>query len=208
MGVSKKEQKTIRYYDDNADEWIASHGFESSKKTFWMPKLAEFKHYVPSGTVLEIGCGGGREAVQFIKMGYSYVGIDAALGLINTLKQNFPFPQATFLHRDICDLGPMPTTFDGFWCAAVFLHLPKDRVNAALQNIKKVLKPGAVGFIALLEGEGEYFDDQTGRSFFLYTQKEFTDLLTANGFSIEKVEITKKETQKPWLATWQTYFVR
>jgi len=146
--------------------------------------------------------------MQFLKMGYSYVGIDGAPTLIKILKKQFPFPQATFLHKDICDLGPMPTMFDGFWCVAVFLHLSKESINHALQNIKKVMKPGAIGFISLLEGDGEYYDDQTGRWFFLYSKKEFTALLKANGFAIVEQETTKKETKKTLFRRWQSYFVR
>jgi len=203
---SKKISIIYLYCYDTVEQWVAKYGFASSKKSMWSEELNQFSSFLPSGAILELGCGGGREAKRLIEMGYKYTGLDAAGKLIKILSMQFP--QATFLHKNLDDLDSLDVKFDGFWCAGVFLHIPKNDSAQILRNIKKCINPGGVGFISLLEGEGERYDEKTGRSFFLYGLEEFSDLLKKNGFHIIKRRIRERDATLPWLRRWQTYFVR
>lgn len=205
MSNNKKEQETINYYHEHGAAWAEKYG-PGTKQSFWLDELKEFNTLLPSGTILEIGVGGGREADELIKMGYQYTGVDSAASLIEIAQQRFP--EAQFLVQNVTELHLPANSFDGFWCSATLIHVSKEHINQALQSIYHVLKPEAIGFITLVAGIGEYQDEKTARWFFLYTEDEFADLLIKNGFSILKQNIRHRETEQQWLQKWLTFFVK
>ena len=142
---------------------------------------------LPSGKVLEIGSGAGKDAQALIQMGYEYTGTDASKGLIDLAQQRNP--GAKFENKSVFDLDYPDNTFDGFWTAATLLHIPKSRIDEALGTIRRVVKPGGVGFISLKQGEGEKEDPNTGRWFSYYSRDEFADILEGNSFRVENFEV-------------------
>lgn len=205
MNNNHKEQETINYYDRDGKAWSQKYG-PGTKQSFWSDELKEFITLLPKGTILEIGVGGGREAAELIKMGYNYTGVDSAASLIEIAQQRFPGAQ--FFTQNVTQLDLPLTTFDGFWCSATLIHVSKEHINQALRNIQRVLKQGAIGFISLAAGTGEYKDEKTGRWFFLYTENEFAQLLKKHGFNIIKQNVRTRETEQQWLQTWLTFFVQ
>ena len=203
--MTEKEKQTIAYYNEHAKQWSNNHSADENI-SFWLSELAMFKHYVPQGKILEFGIGGAGEAAEIIKSGYVYTGIDPAGELIEIAQKRFP--QAVFLKQSIHELNLPSSHFDGFWCSAVFLHIPPQSMDGVLQKIKQVMKPGAIGFISLAEGSEEYFDKKTGRYFYLYEEKKITEILIRNGFAIEKSAIRYQDTHRIWLRSWLTFFVR
>lgn len=205
MVITKKEAKTISYYNDNAKKWVQNHG-PNSKPSFWLEELNQFQEYLTQGHILEIGVGGAGEAAEFIKKGYTFTGIDPAQNLIEIAQKQFP--KATFLVNNMYDFESPKNTFDGFWCSAVLLHVSKEKIDLGLQKIYAAMKPDAIGFISLAEGNGEYFDNETGRYFYLYGQDEFANILKRNSFIIQKQDIRKQDTRRAWLQSWLTFFVK
>lgn len=205
MSVTKKEQQTILYYDEHAHDWAANHGSRENK-SFWASELFLFQEYVPQGNILEIGFGAAVEAAVFINGGYVYTGIDPSDALLKIAQKKFPY--ATFINSSVYDINLPGGSFDGFWSAAVLLHIPKEKIDVALQKIKYVMKAGAIGFISLAEGDGEYFDEKTGRYFYLYGESEFADILQKNGFAIERLASRTPNPKRTWFRDWLTFFVK
>ncbi len=205
MAMTKKEKQTITFYDKQAEKFIGSSGVDDTP-SFWDTEIKGFQKLLTTGRILDIGVGKGREAKRFIDANYKYVGIEPATGLRENLAKQFP--NQTFIGDTIYDWDLSPNSFDGFWCSAMLLHVPRENIDQALQQIKKVMKPGAVGFISLAAGDGEYFDEDTGRYFYLYDQDKFARILERNGFIIEKRDFRKQDTYRHWLRNWLTYFVR
>jgi SAM-dependent methyltransferase len=155
---------------------------------------------------LEIGCGGGRDAKELIALGYGYVGTDISAGLLEEAKKNNP--GATFQQVSLYDLN-FTEPFDGFWCAAVLLHIPKRRIDEALQAIKKNIKKGGIGFIAIKEGDGEKMEtegglDGDGRLFVYWQNDEFKQALTSNGLEVLQEGYYPKSERTKWL----TYHIK
>lgn len=148
MSLTDEEKLTIAAYDDQATRWAGEH----QTSGFWGKEMDKFQELLPSGKVLEIGSGGGRDAKELTSRGYQYVGTDASQGLIEQAQK--ANPQTVFLTQSVYDLDFPPDFFDGFWAAAVLLHIPKNKIDLALGKIKSVVKPGGIGFITLKEGEG------------------------------------------------------
>ncbi len=189
--LTPEERITIETYDDMAQTWSANH----STTRFWGLEMDRFQSYLPQGRVLEIGCGGGRDAQELIALGYRYVGIDISAGFLTQARLNNPL--ALFLRMSAYDLAFKENSFAGFWASAVLLHLPKNRVRQALEELHRVTRPKGVGFISVKEGQGEGLIDQ--RFFAFYSQEEFASLLKTNGFGILKQDIKKMSEKTTWL---------
>lgn len=200
MGKKLKE-KTVEYYDAHASEWAGEHGGYEDR-SFWFEEMEIFNKYLPKGRVIEFGSGAGKDAKSLIRMGYDYVGTDASSGLIEIARKNNP--TSTFLNRPLENLRLPKSSFDGFWTAATLLHIPKDRINKVLRNIKGVVKKGGVGFISLKSGSGEKIDEPTGRLFSYYSLDDFSEILIRNKFEILKAK-TREDNRGVW---WLTYWVK
>jgi len=200
--LTPNEESTVTAYDTMAQRWSCGHDTPG----FWEHEMKTFRQYLPSGKILEIGSGGGRDAKELIRIGYDYVGTDISEKLLAIARSQNPGYQ--FYQQSVYDLNTQ-NLFDGFWAAAVLLHIPKNRIGEALTAIARCMITGAVGFISLKEGNGEMtiqeeFDGASLSRFFWYWQQdEFTTTLTRHGFGI--LETGKKMTAE---ATWLAYIVQ
>ena len=68
------ENTTIKYYSDNAESFLAN-----TVKVNMSEHQAIFEKYLkPSGRILDLGCGSGRDSFHFQKQGYSVVSVDGS----------------------------------------------------------------------------------------------------------------------------------
>lgn len=202
--LTTEEQMTVDAYDEHAKQWANEH----NTADFWEAELTEFKKLLPQGRILEIGCGGGRDAKQLIKSGYDYLGTDISAGLIEQAQSNNP--TGTFIKKSVYDLN-FSHEFDGFWASAVLLHIPKSRIDQALQQLHNALKDNGIGFISIKQGSGvqtsiDSLDDGTEmkRFFAFYNPQEFAEILQQNGFEIVSQKIRPMSAKTTWLI----YFVK
>lgn len=199
--LTDQEQKTLQYYNQTGHAWIE----EQKVPSFWIQEIETFASLLPFGTILEVGAGAGKEASLLCQKGYDYIGTDISPTMIKyALTLN---PGATILHLSLYDLTVFRSnTFDGFWAAAVFLHVPKERLDEAFTPLKNVLKPGAIGCITLKKGAGEEID-QTGRFFSYFTHDEFAARLEKHDFIIE-LSYERSGIKQITTYTWLVFFVK
>ncbi|HUB93968.1 MAG TPA: class I SAM-dependent methyltransferase, partial [Verrucomicrobiae bacterium] len=117
MTEDEQEIKTIATYDRTASHWTATHMIVND----WEQDAAKFKQFLPKGRVLEVGCGGGRDAAELLRLGYEYYGTDASKGMVEAARSEVP--NGTFEVRSLYDLAELGQRFDGFWACAVLLHV-------------------------------------------------------------------------------------
>lgn len=198
------EKITIETYDRNAERWSSSHAFRNSPKVY----IDKFNKLLPKGSILEVGCGGGRDARDFINLGYDYLGTDASASMVRLAKRNVP--EGKFRRLNLYDLGQLNNKFDGFWARAVYLHVPKKRMAEALQALNLRLKLDAIGMMSIKDGDREDFEVRDKNSMheerlFVYWKKEeIIELLTLNGFKVIEY-IYKPESER---TNWHIMFIR
>jgi predicted TPR repeat methyltransferase len=202
--LSPEEQETLETYNTCAREWDAKHDTFG----FWQEEMDLFQSFMPSGSLLEIGCGAGRDAVELIERGYTYHGTDISEELIKIAQGKNP--DAQFDQVSLYDLKKLNKQYDGFWCSAVLLHIPFERLEEAFEAIGFCLQEGAVGFISIKEGEGSGYlssEKQGGehkRHFYYHSQEGFSQVLQVYGFEVLEC-IYKPMSEK---TRWLSYFVR
>lgn len=198
-------EQTIHAYNKIADEY---HYRNSA--FLWQKEYEIFSNLLPKDSnIIEIGCGIGRDAEVLIK-NYHYTGIDASKGMLEIAQKKVP--SAKFQIMDFFHLEFPDNSFDGFWAAASLLHVPKDEIGISLQEIKRVLKEQAIGFISIKKkvifDEGVIKQESLGieRYFSFYTIEEFADILKQNCFSV--IQITEEIEDDKDKTNWICYFVK
>ena len=114
------------------------------------------RHIGPSGHVLEVGCGTGRDMAWFEAQGVRVTGIDLSSGMLAYARELVDGP---LCQMNMCQIALPSGHFEGVWSAASLLHLPKRYVPQALQEIKRVLKPGGMLVLSVQEGGGEGWEE-------------------------------------------------
>lgn len=199
--LTPPEIKTRDVYDRRADRYAGAWGEAASRGASLSTRAkARFEQLLPAGRILEIGAGGtGRAANWFVGRGYDYLGTDVSRGMLDLARQNSP--GAGFEQVSVYDLD-FDQPFDGFWCSAVLLHLPKARLGAALAAIHRNMKPGACGFVSIKEGDGEVVEPD-GRFHAYWSDDDFSGRLAGAGY-----RIIERDRLRMGGIDWLTYIVR
>lgn len=194
------DKSTIEAYDKIAEEFSQRNSITIYKEEFSL-----FRSFVKDeNKILEIGCGTGRDAEELVKLGFDYTGIDASKGMLAIARQRVP--QGKFQVGDFYNLDFSDNAFDGFWAAASFLHVPKKEMGVVLQEAKRILKSGGIGFISLKQkttmDEGYIKETKAGgieRYFAFYTRDEIEDILKRNQFQILQITTQTEKDGTIWL---------
>lgn len=130
------------------------------------------------GSVVEVGCGAGRDGVRIAGAGVAYSGVDltpAAVDLCRGLGLDAHVGSAT-------DLPFADDSFDAGWTMSTLMHLPGDEMVTALAELRRVVRPGGLLEVGVwgADSSGEWTDDG-GRYFRTRTDEELRGLLGAVG---------------------------
>lgn len=148
--------------------------------------------------MLDLGCGTGRDCSLFLSEGLRYVGIDFSRQMLSVAERDFAREiqegRAGFLQMNMCELTLAPESVDGFLAITSFMHIPKPNVLIALREVRRVLKSGGAGFIALPMGEynGMYEGEESGGRKTLsicWTVDDLSAVLDEAGFSVADVSV-------------------
>jgi 2-polyprenyl-3-methyl-5-hydroxy-6-metoxy-1,4-benzoquinol methylase len=199
--LTKDEETTQKTYDRMARQWVDEHGDGS----FWKVEMAEFNKYLPAGRILDVGAGSGRDTQPLLAYGYDYLGVDYSQGMLEQARRHNPGIE--YRQMSIYDLS-FDERFDGFWCAAVFVHIPKERTLEALKAVRACIKPGGIGFISTKEGAGEGLEARRGvegydRLITYWQEDDFVEVLRQAGFEV--VWQAQKQFEG---STWLTFVVK
>ncbi len=95
------------------------------------------------GKLLDICCGNGRHAVEFVGRGFRLTGVDQSEEFIAEARQSRPAASACWILGDMCEL-PWTAEFDGGYCFGnSFGYLDHAGVRTFLDAVARALKPGA-----------------------------------------------------------------
>ncbi|EHQ27375.1 class I SAM-dependent methyltransferase [Mucilaginibacter paludis] len=169
-------------------------------------------------TVLDVGCGGGRNLVYFLRNGYQVFGIDPNIQAIEAVKelssQLAPAnPKDNFTLANAEDMPFPDNSFNLAICSAV-LHFAKNEVHfdAMLRSIWRVLKPGGYLFARLASdigieplvhhlGDGRYLLPDGSERFLVNEQTLLRYTRELNGHLHEPIKTTNVQNLR-CMTTW------
>ena len=137
---------TIAFYQARAPHWVFHSGERHSHQ------LDAFLDRLPAGAaVLELGCGGGRDAAEMRARGFAVDATDAVPALVTRANQAFALGARVmaFHELDAC------AAYAGVWAHASLLHCPRAALPDVIARIHRALVPGGWHFASFKLGEAE-----------------------------------------------------
>jgi ubiquinone/menaquinone biosynthesis C-methylase UbiE len=184
---------------DQIVEAYASRNHAALADNLIAPAEALVRRVGPGGCILEIGCGTGRDMAWFEAHGLLVTGIDLSWGMLSYARH---VTMGDLLQMDMTRLALADARFDGAWCCASLLHLPKEIAPRALQEIYRVLKSGAMLVLSIQGGDGEVWEESyvpgVQRFFARYQPSEISELVSQSGFSIHQITDSQSGSRR-WL---------
>ena len=155
------DRATLDFYERRAAEWAAHLPHDHS------PRLDPFLDRLPAGaSILEMGCGDGRDAAYMIARGFDVHPSDGTPAMARLAGERLgrEVPVMDFAELDAVE------SFDAVWCQAALLHVDEPDLPGVLSRIHRALKPGGWHWASFKDGTGGGRDD-AGR-FFSYIPLE------------------------------------
>ncbi|MCD7744034.1 MAG: class I SAM-dependent methyltransferase [Lachnospiraceae bacterium] len=154
---STTTDQTLEYYDKNAD------AFTSSTQTleFCETQNVFLKCLPLRASILDFGCGAGRDTKYFQEHGYQVTAVDGSAELCRAASEYTGIPVKQMLFQDL----DCKECYDGIWACSSILHLSMDELKSVFIKMCEALKPEGIVYASfkygLYEGmrNGRYFTD-------------------------------------------------
>jgi SAM-dependent methyltransferase len=195
--LEKIANVTLEYYDRHAKEfWEGTRDHDVSQNIEAMLKYIEGE---PPFTILDFGCGPGRDLKRFSELGHVAIGLEGSARLAEMARV---YSGCEVWQQDFLKLDLPANRFDGVFANAALFHVPSQELPRVLRELRATLKPRGVLFSSNPHGNNE--EGWQGRRYAAYHDLEtWRSYMTAAGF----VELTHyyrppglPRDQQPWLA--------
>jgi SAM-dependent methyltransferase len=154
----------------------------------------------PPFTILDFGCGPGRDLQAFTALGHVAVGLEGAERFAAMARE---FSGCEVLRQDFLKPDLPAGRFDGIFANAALFHVPSQELPRVILELRASLKPGGVLFCSNPRGNDEEGWNR-GRYAGYYTLETWRSLVATAGF----VELSHyyrppglPREQQTWLAT-------
>ena len=114
-----------------------------------------------SASILDFGCGSGRDTKYFLEKGYQVAATDGSAELCRLASSFTGIKVKEMLFQELDEIEG----YDGIWACSSILHLPKQELLTVIQKMCNALKDNGVIYTSFkysnFEGErnGRYFTD-------------------------------------------------
>lgn len=189
---------TLEHYDRHAEDfWQGTRDHDVSQN---IEALLRYIESEPPFTILDFGCGPGRDLKAFTELGHIAVGLEGAahLAAIARAHNCGEVWQQDFLKLDLPD-----KRFDGVFANAALFHVPSQELARVLLQLHATLKPRGVLFASNPHGHNEEGWNR-GRYCVYHDLENWRRNMSAAGF----IELTHyyrpaglPRAQQPWLAS-------
>ena len=160
--------ETIEYYDKNAKSFVdntADIEFSEMQDSF----LSNLKE---GASILDFGCGSGRDTHYFLKKGYKVIALDGSAELCKIAEEK---TGVSVIHMDFNEFEEKDK-YDGIWACSSILHLPKKELKQVFVHMEQALHIGGIIYTSFKYGEFEGM--RNGRFFTDFTEDSFRSFLS------------------------------
>jgi SAM-dependent methyltransferase len=189
---------TLDHYNRRAEEfWQGTRDHDVSQN---ITALLSFIEAAPPCTILDFGCGPGRDLKVFASLGHVAIGLEGAARFAAMARAH---SGCEVWHQDFLKLDLPDGKFDGVFANASLFHVPTRELPRVLGELHACLKPGGVLFSSNPHGHDEEGWNH-GRYGVYHHPDTWRRTVAAAGF----VELTHyyrpdglPPEQQPWLAS-------
>ena len=196
--LGKIAQLTLEHYNRHAEEfWESTRDHDVGQNIAALLQYIESK---PRSTILDFGCGPGRDLKVFAELGHTAVGLEGAgrFAVMARARTGCEVWQQNFLKLDL-----PASHFDGVFANAALFHVPSQELSRVLLELNASLKPGGVLFSSNPRGHNE--EGWNGGCYGVYHDLEaWRGYVSAAGF-VELAHYYRPaglpRDRQPWLAS-------
>jgi SAM-dependent methyltransferase len=189
---------TLSHYDERADAfWEGTRDHDVSQN---IDALLSRIEGAPPFTILDFGCGPGRDLRALVERGHVAIGLEGAARFAQMARS---FSGCEVWQQDFLRLDLPAGRFDGVFANASLFHVPRSELSRVLRELGAALKPRGVLFASNPHGNDEEGWNR-GRYGAYHSPSAWRGYGEAAGF----VEIEHyyrpagaPRDQQPWLAT-------
>ena len=174
---------TLDYYNKNSEEY-----FNSTLNVDMTNTYKPFLKLVPKdGKILDLGCGSGRDSMNFMKLGYEVTAVDGSKELAKKASALLGKEVIASTFEEL----ELKEKFHGIWACASLLHIKREDLKTVLNNLYNNLDDNGVFYMSFKYGEKEYVDDKN-RYFNCFTDESIIGFINENTkFNILGLYITE-----------------
>ena len=196
--LEKISTLTVDYYNQRAEDFF--EGTRDHDVSQNIAALLQFIQAEPPFTILDYGCGPGRDLKVFAGLGHTAVGLE---GCSRFSEMARAYSGCEVWQQDFLKLDLPDQHFDGVFANAALFHVPSQELPRILLELHATLKPGGVLFSSNPHGQNEegWNRERYGAYHDLDAWRRY---MSAAGF----VELTNyyrpphlPPEQQPWLAS-------
>ena len=188
----------LEHYQRNADSfWEGTRDHDVSQNVAALLRnIAGAKPF----TILDLGCGPGRDLKAFTAAGHVAIGVEGASRLAAMAREH---SGCEVWEQDLLQLDLPAGRFDGVFANAVLFHVPSQELPRVLGELHATLEPGGVLFTSNPRGSNEEGWNR-GRYGAYHDLDAWRRFAAGAGF-VEIEHYYRPEglprEQQPWLAT-------
>ena len=196
--LEKIASVTLEHYNQHAEEfWEGTRDHDVSQN---IEALLQHMEGEPPFTILDLGCGPGRDLKVFSELGHIAVGLEGSARLAAMARA---YSACEVWQQDFLKLDLPAGRFDGIFANAALFHVPAQELPRVLRELHTALKPRGVLFSSNPHGHNEegWFDQRYCAFYDLETWRRYMS-------AAEFVELTHyyrpaglPRNQQPWLAS-------
>jgi SAM-dependent methyltransferase len=141
-------RRTLQDYDRVADRFF--HGTVGHDVSQNIAALLEAIETAGPFTILDFGCGPGRDLKTFSALGHVAIGLDGSRKFVEMARA---YSGCEVWQQNFLELRLPEGLFDGVFANASLFHVPRSLLPEVLQKLHAALKPGGVLFSSNPRGD-------------------------------------------------------
>ncbi|WP_240617361.1 class I SAM-dependent methyltransferase [Nocardioides speluncae] len=201
MPTTSPQDATIAAYAEDA----AAYRDATASLNQHTARLADaFAAGLPAGArVLEVGSGGGRDALALEQRGLSVRRTDITPAFVELLRAaGHSADLLDPLHDDLTDPG-RESPYDGVWASACLLHVARADLPTVLRRLAAATTPDGLLHLSLKEGDGEQWSTHGSiagaRHFTYWREAPLRAVLDEVGWTVQDVGRYESANGTDWL---------
>ena len=141
---------TLAHYEERADTfWAGTRDHDVSQN---VAALLGSIRGDPPFTILDLGCGPGRDLKTFTAMGHVAIGVEGAPRFAAMARA---YSGCEVWEQDFLRLDLPVSRFDGVFANASLFHVPASELPRVLRELHAALRPGGILFSSNPHGRNE-----------------------------------------------------
>jgi len=196
--LQRISEATLEHYEQRAEDfWRGTADHDVSQNIAALLRHLEGR---PPFTILDLGCGPGRDLKVFAELGHVAIGLEGAPRFAAMARE---YSGCEVWEQDFLRLELPPARFDGVFANAALFHVPCQELPRVLGELRAALKPRGVLFSSNPRGGNEEGWNR-GRYGAYHDLESWRRYLEAAGFA--ELEHYYRppglpREQQPWLAS-------